>query len=317
MKTRKAESPGRGQSFWLDVDAKGRHFHDSLSLSDKMILGSQGTLSSGRLVIPSMPQCLSTSSALSMNFLYPLFPAWQMPHCPLLQCLAKDWEAMVCVKFVCNECSWITIRLYSMSRDAHPRLTHLSTNRNSRLPFPQNRRDTGKEHLQQPDWPPVFQNWSGQALQHCISCLTECSLSVSPLKDHVLYFSFSRLSASLVAPLCLLKRCPRGTEQRKCLGSGEGGQVSLCLCFLFCKRKTIDSTLVLGAGERHSTHDKGHEEGGSAYTKVGSSRRSPPGYSRASTPKKPESAYFIALCSHLWLYWGLSPTTISLSLTKS
>ena len=34
-------------------------------------------------------------------------------------------------------------------------------------------------------------------------------------------------------------------------------------------------------------------------------------------PKKPESAYFIALCSHLWLYWGLSPTTISLSMSKS
>ena len=34
-------------------------------------------------------------------------------------------------------------------------------------------------------------------------------------------------------------------------------------------------------------------------------------------PPKPESAYFIALCSHLWLYWGLSPTTISLSLSKS
>ena len=47
------------------------------------------------------------------------------------------------------------------------------------------------------------------------------------------------------------------------------------------------------------------------------SLRSPPGYSRASTPKKPESAYFIALCSHLWLYWGMSPTTISLSLTES
>ena len=31
-------------------------------------------------------------------------------------------------------------------------------------------------------------------------------------------------------------------------------------------------------------------------------------------PPKPESAYFTALCSHLhlWLYWGLSPTTISL-----
>ena len=34
-------------------------------------------------------------------------------------------------------------------------------------------------------------------------------------------------------------------------------------------------------------------------------------------PQKPESAYFIVLCSHLWLYWGLSPTTISLSLSKS
>ena len=74
---------------------------------------------------------------------------------------------------------------------------------------------------------------------------------------------------------------------------------------------------VPGAGGRHSTHGKGHEEGGSAYAKVGPSLRSPPGYSRASTPKKPESAYFIALCSHLWLYWGLSPTTISLSLSKS
>ena len=41
-----------------------------------------------------------------------------------------------------------------------------------------------------------------------------------------------------------------------------------------------------GAGERHSTHDKGHEEGGSAYAKAGSSFRSPPGYSLASTPQK-------------------------------
>ena len=56
---------------------------------------------------------------------------------------------------------------------------------------------------------------------------------------------------------------------------------------------------VPGAGERHSTRDKGHEEGGSAYAKAGSSLGSAPGYSRASTPKKPESAYFIALCSHL------------------
>ena len=54
-----------------------------------------------------------------------------------------------------------------------------------------------------------------------------------------------------------------------------------------------------GASKRHSTRDKDHEEGSSAYTKAGSSLRSPPGYSLASTPKKPESAYFIALCSHL------------------
>ena len=54
-----------------------------------------------------------------------------------------------------------------------------------------------------------------------------------------------------------------------------------------------------GAGERHSTRDKGHEEGGSAYAKVGSALWSPPGYSLASTPQKPESAYFIALCAHL------------------
>src|SRR5574340_366175 len=33
---------------------------------------------------------------------------------------------------------------------------------------------------------------------------------------------------------------------------------------------------------RHSTLDKGHEEGGSAYANAGSSLRSPPGCSRAS-----------------------------------
>ena len=37
---------------------------------------------------------------------------------------------------------------------------------------------------------------------------------------------------------------------------------------------------------RHSTRDKGHEEGASTYAKVGSSLRSPPRYSRASTPQK-------------------------------
>ena len=37
---------------------------------------------------------------------------------------------------------------------------------------------------------------------------------------------------------------------------------------------------------RHSTLDKGHEEGGSAYANAGSSLTSPPGCSRASPPKK-------------------------------
>ena len=37
---------------------------------------------------------------------------------------------------------------------------------------------------------------------------------------------------------------------------------------------------------RHSTLDKGHEEGGSAYANAGLSLRIPPGYSRASTPQK-------------------------------
>ena len=39
-----------------------------------------------------------------------------------------------------------------------------------------------------------------------------------------------------------------------------------------------------GASVRSSARGKGHEEGGSTYAKVGSSLRSPPGNSRASTP---------------------------------
>ena len=42
---------------------------------------------------------------------------------------------------------------------------------------------------------------------------------------------------------------------------------------------------LLGAGVRSSASGKGHEEGGSTYAKAGSSLRSPPGNSRASTPK--------------------------------
>ena len=40
-----------------------------------------------------------------------------------------------------------------------------------------------------------------------------------------------------------------------------------------------------GAIVRNSARGKGHDEGGSAYAKAGSSLRSTPGNSRASTPK--------------------------------
>ena len=42
---------------------------------------------------------------------------------------------------------------------------------------------------------------------------------------------------------------------------------------------------VPGASVRNSARGKGHKEGGSAYAKAGSSLRSPPGNSRAPTPK--------------------------------
>ena len=47
----------------------------------------------------------------------------------------------------------------------------------------------------------------------------------------------------------------------------------------------FDDPAVPGASVRNSARGKGHEKGGSAYAKAGSSLRSPPGNSRASTPK--------------------------------
>ena len=71
--------------------------------------------------------------------------------------------------------------------------------------------------------------------------------------------------------------------------------------------------IVPGASVRNSARGKGYEEGGLAYAKAGSSLRSLPGNSRASTPKT-RVCLLSALCSHLhlWLYGGLSPTTTSL-----
>ena len=54
-----------------------------------------------------------------------------------------------------------------------------------------------------------------------------------------------------------------------------------------------------GASVRNSAYDKGREEGGSAYAKVGSSLRRPPVPEHLAP--QPESAYFAVLCSHLHL----------------
>ena len=75
---------------------------------------------------------------------------------------------------------------------------------------------------------------------------------------------------------------------------GDAGSRHIAYWVRICNSSTGILSLP-GASVRHSAHDKGHEEGGSAYAKAGSSLRSPPGNSRASTPK-PESAYFL-LCA--------------------
>ena len=67
---------------------------------------------------------------------------------------------------------------------------------------------------------------------------------------------------------------------------------------------------VLGASVRNSAHGKGHEEGGSAYPKVRSSLRSPPGNSRTSTPKTRVCLLYCFVLSPTPLTLrGLSPTT--------
>ena len=67
---------------------------------------------------------------------------------------------------------------------------------------------------------------------------------------------------------------------------------------------------LLGASVRISACGKGHEERGSAYAKVPSSLRSPPGNSRASTPKTRVCLFycFVLSSTPLTLY-VLSPTT--------
>ena len=63
-----------------------------------------------------------------------------------------------------------------------------------------------------------------------------------------------------------------------------------------------------GASVRNSTHDKGHEERGLPYAKAGSSLRSPPGNSRASTPKTTVCLLYCFVLSPTPLtLWGAVP----------
>ena len=112
--------------------------------------------------------------------------------------------------------------------------------------------------------------------------------------------------------------CLNGHEFEQPLGDGEGQGSPACCSPWGCRvghdlvTKQHDCQmpkLVLlptyhaflpGASVRNSACGKGHEEGGSAYAKAGSSLRSPAGILE-HLPPKPDSAYFTALCCHLHL----------------
>ena len=70
--------------------------------------------------------------------------------------------------------------------------------------------------------------------------------------------------------------------------------------------------IVLPAGSRSSARGKGHEEGGSAYAKAGLSLRSPPGNSRASTPKTSLPTFCFVLSPTPLTLWGAVPHYLSL-----
>ena len=77
--------------------------------------------------------------------------------------------------------------------------------------------------------------------------------------------------------------------------------------------KTRPPDLLPGASVRNSSHGKGHEEGGSAYAKAGSSLRSPPGSSRASNPKTRVCLFYCFVLSPTPLtLWGALPHHLSL-----
>ena len=91
-----------------------------------------------------------------------------------------------------------------------------------------------------------------------------------------------------------LQSCPTLCDPRD--SSPPGSPVPGILQARILEWVAISFSNVLGASVRNSTRGKGHEEGGSASAKAGSSLRSPPGYSRASTPQN-QSLPTLLLCA--------------------
>ena len=92
-------------------------------------------------------------------------------------------------------------------------------------------------------------------------------------------------------------------------------------CFYFLRKSsglivTEHALIMCREPGRHSTLDKGHEEGGSAYANAGSSLRSPPGYSRASPPHKNQSLPTVLLCALTSDFTGGCPPPPSRSLCQ-
>ena len=81
-----------------------------------------------------------------------------------------------------------------------------------------------------------------------------------------------------------------------------------------CESLTIKKAECQEPALRNSARGKGHEEGGSAYAKVGLSLRSPPGYSRASTPKTRVCLLYCSVLSPLTLQGAVSHHHLTLSL---
>ena len=82
------------------------------------------------------------------------------------------------------------------------------------------------------------------------------------------------------------------------------------------KRRLYTWTSLPGAGERHSTRDKGHEEGGSAYAKAGSSLGRPPDILEHLPPKTRVCLLYCFVLSPLTLLGAVPHHHLALSVEE-